>query len=105
MKKRKISLEFLNAMAEAVKILGNGQRLQIIEHLDLHGESKVSDVVAALGAHQGAISQHLNKMRIAGLVSCRRESREVYYRIVNEAPVTLLDCIRRKYEQSLEKEL
>lgn len=92
-------------MAEAVKILGNGQRLQIIEHLDLHGESKVSDVVAALGAHQGAISQHLNKMRIAGLVSCRRESREVYYRIVNEAPVTLLDCIRRKYEQSLEKEL
>ena len=35
MKKRKISPEFLNAIAEAVKILGNGQRLQIIEQLEI----------------------------------------------------------------------
>ncbi len=94
---RKLPPDFLHAMAEVIKILGNGQRLQILEHLDLHGESKVSDIVAALGAQQGAISQHLNKMRLAGILSCRRDSREVYYRIAVENAVTILNCLRKKH--------
>ncbi len=91
--------EFLQTMAEAIRLLGNGQRLQILEHLDMHGESKVSDIVTALGAQQGAISQHLNKMRAAGLLSSRRHHREVYYAVAAEGAVTILNCLRRKYEE------
>lgn len=98
MKSNKMPAEFLQGIAEAIKILGNGQRLQILEHLDLHGECKVSEIVEALQAQQGAISQHLNKMRLAGLLSARRNRREVYYKIASEHPVTILNCIRKKFQ-------
>jgi len=91
--------EFLHEVAEVIRLIGHGQRLRIIEYLDLHGESKVSDIVAALDAPQGAISQHLNKMRLAGIVEARRDSRTVYYRIAAEHAVTILNCIRRKYAE------
>jgi len=96
--KQKLPVEFLEMMAEAIRILGHGQRLQILEYLDLHGESSVNDIVAGIGARQGAVSQHLNKMRLAGILSCRRDSRQVYYAIAAESPVTILNCLRRKYE-------
>lgn len=97
-KSAKLPAEFLNSMAEIIKLLGHGQRLQIIEHLDINGESKVSEIVAALSAPQGAISQHLNKMRMAGILSCRRDSREVYYQIATQKATTILNCIRQKHE-------
>jgi len=97
---RNLPPEFLLDVAEMIRVLGHGQRLRIIEYLDLHGESKVSNIVAALDAPQGAISQHLNKMRLAGIVDSRRDRREVYYRIAAENAVTILNCIRRRHAES-----
>ncbi|MGL6195644.1 MAG: ArsR/SmtB family transcription factor [Thermoguttaceae bacterium] len=95
----KLPHEFLSSMAEVIRILGNGQRLRILEHLDFHGECNVSNIVESLDAQQGAISQHLSKMQKAGLLSCRRVSREVFYKIAEEKAITILNCIRKKYEE------
>jgi len=100
MQNRKLPPEFLLGAAEMIRILGNGQRLQILEYLDLHGESKVNDIVSALAAPQGAISQHLNKMRLAGVLSCRRDRREVYYRIAEARAITILNCLRKKFAET-----
>ena len=97
-KPEKMPVEFLDSMAEAIRVLGHGQRLQILEFLDLHGESSVSDIVAGIGGRQGAVSQHLNKMRLAGILSCRRDSRQVYYTIAAENPITILNCLRKRFE-------
>ena len=64
--------EFLNAMAEVIKLIGHPLRLRILEYLDLHGECTVNTIVAGISGQQSAVSQHLNKMRMAGIVACRR---------------------------------
>ena len=58
--------EFLNAMAEVIKLIGHPLRLRILEYLDLHGECTVNTIVAGISGQQSAVSQHLNKMRMPG---------------------------------------
>ncbi|MEV6976835.1 metalloregulator ArsR/SmtB family transcription factor [Kitasatospora sp. NPDC093806] len=43
-------------------------------------ELPVSDLAALLGAHVAATSQHLAKLKAAGLVVSRREGTRIYYR-------------------------
>jgi len=86
--------EYLWEMADVIKLLGHPQRLRILEFLDIHGESSVSVIVENIGAQQGAVSQQLNRMRRAGLISCQRRGRQVLYKISAVNPVTILNCLR-----------
>jgi DNA-binding transcriptional ArsR family regulator len=43
-------------------------------------ELPVSELARILGAHVAATSQHLAKLRAAGLVTTRREGTRIYYR-------------------------
>ncbi|WP_176013515.1 helix-turn-helix transcriptional regulator [Victivallis sp. Marseille-Q1083] len=98
MNEERLPEEFLRPMAEVIRLMGHPQRLQILDYLDIHGESSVNAVVEGIDGQQGAVSQHLNKMRVAGLIACRRDRRQVLYRIAAENPVTILHCLRRKYQ-------
>lgn len=100
MKNELLPDEFLNPMAEIIKLIGHPQRLRILEYLDIHGESSVNAIVEGVSGQQGAISQHLNKMRVAGIISCRRDSRQVLYKIAIENAVTILNCLRKKYQST-----
>lgn len=42
-------------------------------------------------------------MRMAGIVACRREGRQILYRIGAVNAVTILNCLRGKY-RSLQEE-
>jgi DNA-binding transcriptional ArsR family regulator len=95
MKVAKLPLPFLVKMADVIKMIGHPQRLQILEHLDLHGACMVADIVEAVGGQQGAISQHLNKMRRVGIIDCQREGKKVFYRIAAVNAVTILNCLRK----------
>lgn len=95
MKATKLPLEFIVRMADVIKIIGHPQRLRILEHLDLHDECMVTEIVEAVDGQQGAISQHLNKMRRAGIIDCRRHGKKVYYRIAAVNAVTILNCLRK----------
>lgn len=89
--------DFLNQMAEVIKMIGHPQRLRILEFLDIHGESSVGVIVDSIRAPQGAVSQQLNRMRLAGVISCRRDGRQVLYQIAAINAVTILNCLRKKY--------
>ncbi len=97
--KNKLPLSFLVKMADVIKMIGHPQRLQILEHLDLHGECSVSDIVEAVGGQQGAISQHLNKMRRAGIIECQRHGKQVVYKIAATNAITILNCLRKNHCQ------
>ena len=56
-------------------------RLAIVEAL-LHGERRVSDIVAATGLTQPNASMHLGCLWECGLVAREKRGREVYYRLV-----------------------
>jgi len=97
--KNKLPLSFLVKMADVIKLIGHPQRLQILEHLDLHGECRVGDIVEAVGGQQGAISQHLNKMRRAGIIECQRHGKQVVYKIAATNAITILNCLRKNHCQ------
>ena len=97
MKKEMLPEEYLTSMAEVIKLIGHPQRLRILEYLDLHGESSVNAIAEGVSGQQGAVSQNLNKMRVAGIISCRRDCRQVLYKIAAENAVTILNCLRNRF--------
>jgi DNA-binding transcriptional ArsR family regulator len=50
----------------------------------------VCHLEAALGLRQASISQHLMALREAGLVTTRRESRNIYYSLVDPRMIDLI---------------
>ncbi|MBX9727258.1 MAG: metalloregulator ArsR/SmtB family transcription factor [Rickettsiales bacterium] len=79
----------LKQSAYLLKTLGNVHRLQIITHL-LDGEKNVTHINAAVHVSQPALSQHLARLRSAGILGSRRDQRQIYYYVVNHHVATLL---------------
>ncbi len=71
------------AVAEKLKLYAQPQRLMILSCL-LGGARNVAGIGAATGIGQPALSQQLAELRRAGLVTARRESREVWYVLADE---------------------
>jgi ArsR family transcriptional regulator len=66
--------------AAFLKALSHEGRLMILCHL-LSGEKSVSELEIALGSRQAAVSQQLARLRLEGLVSCRRDGKTIFYSI------------------------
>lgn len=67
------------AQAAFLKALSNPIRLQIVHNLLRSGCHNVSCMEKNSGMSQSCISQHLQKLRSAGVVTARRSGNEVYY--------------------------
>ena len=61
------------------------------------GEATVGSLVEAVGLSQSALSQHLAKMREEGIVTYRRESQTLWYRIADPRTETLLGHLQQLY--------
>ena len=70
-------------VASVLRAIANERRLMILCRLVECGEDNVSSLAEAVGLSQSALSQHLAKMRDEGLVTFRRESQTLWYRIVD----------------------
>lgn len=90
---RTVDSDVLTRAAEIIRMLGHSERLKIVEVLEAD-EATVSDIQEALDLPQPIISQHLAKMRGAGIVAARRDGVHVYYRIVEPKVHHILRCIR-----------
>ncbi|WP_079166130.1 ArsR/SmtB family transcription factor [Streptomyces oceani] len=64
--------------ADAFRLLADPTRIKILWAL-LQGEASVSNLAELVNAAPTAVSQHLAKLRLAGLVTGRREGTFVYY--------------------------
>ncbi len=60
-------------------MLSDGTRLRLMWLLSA-GEHDVGSLARSLGVARPSVSQHLAKLRLAGLVHARREGRRVLYR-------------------------
>ncbi|MBX9646340.1 MAG: metalloregulator ArsR/SmtB family transcription factor [Xanthobacteraceae bacterium] len=70
-------------VAGILSALANERRLMILCKLVEYGEATVGSLVDAVGISQSAMSQHLSKMRDEGIVTFRKESQMVWYRIAD----------------------
>ena len=64
-------------------MLSDATRVQLLYAL-LDGEMPVNELADAVGKPATAVSQHLAKLRMARLVSTRRQANQVFYRIESE---------------------
>lgn len=64
--------------AEQFRLLADPTRVKILWAL-LHGETSVACLAELVGAAPTAVSQHLAKLRLSGLVHGRREGTFIYY--------------------------
>jgi ArsR family transcriptional regulator len=71
------------AVADTLRALANERRLQILCVLMETGEARVGTLVQRVGISQPALSQHLARMRDEGIISFRRESQTLFYRIAD----------------------
>lgn len=68
----------VSAAAEAFRMLSDPTRIKVLWAL-LQGESSVACLAELAGASPTVVSQHLAKLRLAGLVKTRRVGTFVYY--------------------------
>jgi len=94
--------ELLNRIADVLKAMADPTRLKILHCLH-GGERCVSDILATVGGSQANISKHLSVLRRAGLVDCRREGLNVYYRIIDEGVFTICSNVCDSLESRLDK--
>ncbi|MDN0197307.1 metalloregulator ArsR/SmtB family transcription factor [Streptomyces sp. S.PNR 29] len=72
------SADVLGQAAAAFGLLGSPARLHIMWAL-AQGESDVTGLAQRVGGALPAVSQHLTKLKLAGLVRARREGRRQVY--------------------------
>ena len=84
------------AASRLLTALANESRLAILCEL-VDGERAVGDLVEAVGLSQSALSQHLAKLRAAGIVATRREAQTIYYRLVSEPAGLVMQTLAEIY--------
>lgn len=62
-----------------LKALASAERLAICELLHTSGEYNVTDIADHIGLSQSATSQHLKRLRDAGLIDAHPNGNAVYY--------------------------
>ena len=75
--------------ADSLRLLADPTRIKILWAL-LHGEESVACLAELVGAAPTAVSQHLAKLRLAGLVEGRREGTFIFYSAGSNHVRTLL---------------
>ncbi len=86
--------------ARVGKAMGNGNRLELLEFI-AQGERSVEELAKVAGLTVANTSQHLQQLRQAGLIACRKEGLKVYYRIGDDDVLELFGALRRVAERHL----
>lgn len=79
-----------------LKQLANANRLMVLCHL-ISGEKAVGELARSVGLSQSSLSQHLAKLREAGLVTSNKRGLSVYYRICSMEAQALLSVLHLIY--------
>ncbi|MDF2541465.1 MAG: transcriptional regulator, ArsR family [Herbinix sp.] len=85
-----------NDKAELLKVLAHPIRLCIVRGLLDKGECNVTYMQECLDTPQSTVSQHLQKLKSAGIITGRRNGLEIYYKISNKQ---IADLIKVLFEE------
>jgi ArsR family transcriptional regulator, lead/cadmium/zinc/bismuth-responsive transcriptional repressor len=90
-----LSVSEAGRLAGLLGILADPVRSRILFALVTAGELCVGDLALALDVTEDQVSYGLKMLRLAGLVSFRKDGRVVYYRLSDGFPHPLLEhCLR-----------
>ena len=95
--------ELLTRIAEVLKAMADPTRLKILHSLH-NGERCVSEILENVGGSQANVSKHLSVLKRAGLVDCRRDGLNVFYRIIDEGVFTICRNVCDSLELRVDRE-
>lgn len=85
-------LEQAQAASAFLKALAHEGRLMILCHLS-SGEKSVTELEQLLQSRQAAVSQQLARLRLEGIVSCRRDGKTIYYALHDPKAARLIGVV------------
>ncbi len=80
------------AASAFLKAMAHEGRLMILCHLSA-GEKSVTELELLLESRQAAVSQQLARLRLEGIVSCRREGKTMYYALKDPKAARLIALV------------
>jgi DNA-binding transcriptional ArsR family regulator len=80
-------------LTTVMKTLADPTRRAVFERIARDGEVAATGLVRGSRVSQPAVSQHLRALREAGLVSERRDGRQILYRIAPQGLAPLVDWL------------
>ena len=91
-----IDYEALGQALGTLRFLANDKLLPLLCRI---GEEEVSagDLSAFVGMTPSALSQHLRRLREAGLVETRRDHRTIYYRLTDHKAKQIITLLQKLY--------
>ena len=94
----RMSSNSINTIGKVLALAGNETRLKILFLLNKEGELCPCDFSDILEMTVPAISQHIRKMKDAGLITSRREGQTLYYSLVKGQSEVLVGIFSRHQE-------
>ena len=82
-----------NEIAEVLKALAHPVRLCIVRGLLEKGGCNVCHMQECLGMPQSTTSQHLQKLRSAGIISGQRKGLEITYQVCDKRVIELIEVL------------
>lgn len=83
--------------AQLLKLLGNEKRLLVLCFLAARGEMTVGEILDVVRLSPSALSQHLARLRADGLVTFRRTSQTLHYRVADRKALRLIQLLKEMY--------
>ena len=78
--------------AELLKAVAHPARLMMVDAL-AEGEKCVCELQELVGSAMPTVSQHLAKMKSAGIVAGRRDGNRIYYRLLVPCITKIFPCL------------
>ena len=97
-KHRLTSLENLNAAAECLRVLAHPHRLRMVQML-LAESYSVTELADACEIPVAMASEPLRLMQRCGFLDSRKESRKVFYSVVEPHLEPILKCIEKRFDR------
>lgn len=89
----KNNIEDFEERAEILKAIAHPVRLCIVKGLIDSGECNVSKIHSCLGAPQSTVSQHLSKLKSAGIIRGERSGTEIIYSVENKMVIDVVSAL------------
>lgn len=93
-----MDMEELNRRAEVLKVLSHPQRLCIIRGLITY-RCNVGKIQENLGLSQSGLSQHISKLKSAGIIKGIRNGKEICYHVVDQDALRIVDIMFEGIEE------
>lgn len=88
-----LSDEIIEQLSAMLKLLGEPTRLRIVSLIGRHGQLNVKELYTLVDISQPLVSHHLALLRMAQVVSVRRDGKHNYYTLRRERLAQLMRAL------------